>query len=218
MIKPQRDNTPSGTIPYEQLLAADFDWALREGSMHFERDSSVHKTLMKIAAKLDAPGISYAVAGGIAAFYHGYRRFTEHVDILITKKGLDRAHKELEGLGYLPPFAGSKQLRDVETGVRIDFLVTGTYPGDGKPKAVAFPDPSDAAVEIGGIKFINVNTLVTLKIISGSVPGRLKDWGDVQELIRTLPLPRDLADQLDASVRDKFVELWDQVQQTPEQP
>jgi hypothetical protein len=50
------------------------------------------------------------------------------------------------------------------------------------------------------------------------VPGRLKDWGDVQELIRMLHLPREFAAELDASVRDKFLELWDQVQQTPEQP
>ena len=34
-------------VVYEQLLNRDLDWALREGSMHFERDSAVHKTLRK---------------------------------------------------------------------------------------------------------------------------------------------------------------------------
>jgi len=32
--------------------------------------------------------------------------------------------------------------------VRIEFLVSGQYPGDGKPKPVAFPDPADVAVKI----------------------------------------------------------------------
>jgi hypothetical protein len=35
----------------------------------------------------------------------------------------------VEGRGYLPPFAGSKNLRDTESGVRIEFLVAGDYPG-----------------------------------------------------------------------------------------
>jgi hypothetical protein len=36
-------------ITYEQRLNSNFDWALREGSMHFEKESAVHKTLRKIA-------------------------------------------------------------------------------------------------------------------------------------------------------------------------
>ena len=52
------------------------------------------------------------------------------------------------GLGYIPPFTGSKNLRDTEHGVRIEFLIAGEFPGDGKPKPVAFPDPAEAGVEI----------------------------------------------------------------------
>jgi hypothetical protein len=59
----------------------------------------------------------------------------------VTREGLQRVHESLEGRGYLPPFRGSKQLRDTDTGVRIKFLTTGDYPGDGKPKPVAFPQP-----------------------------------------------------------------------------
>ena len=83
--------------------------------------------------------IPYAVAGGMALFSHGFRRFTEDVDILVTREGLDRLHRELEGLGYVPLFPGSKNLRDADSGVRVEFLVTGDFPGDGKPKPVAFP-------------------------------------------------------------------------------
>ena len=87
----------------------------------------------------------------MAMFLHGYRRFTEDVDLLVTREGLTQVHKHLEGLGYLAPFAGSKQLRDTENGVRIEFLVTGEYPGDGKPKPVMFPDPATVSIEIDGV-------------------------------------------------------------------
>ena len=65
-------------------------------------------------------------------------------------RGSGTIHAKLEGLGYVPPFSGSKNLRDAEHGVRIEFLIAGEFPGDGKPKPVAFPDPDDVGVEIDG--------------------------------------------------------------------
>src|SRR5262245_44510040 len=106
-------------IAYETRLDRDLSWALREGSMHFEKESAVHKALGKITKRLSELGIPYAVVGGMAMFFHGYRRFTEDVDILVTAEGLKKIHDSLEGLGYLPPFQGSKHLRDEELGVRI---------------------------------------------------------------------------------------------------
>ena len=98
-------------------------------------------------------GIPYCVAGGMALFQHGYRRFTEDVDILVTREGLKEIHSRLDGLGYLPPFPRSKNLRDTENGVRIEFLVAGDFPGDGKPKPLAFPDPTAAGTLSQGILF-----------------------------------------------------------------
>ena len=31
---------------------------------------------------------------------------------------------------------------------KINFLLAGDFPGDGKPKPVTFPDPREAAVEL----------------------------------------------------------------------
>ena len=87
----------------------------------------------------------------MALFGHGLRRFTEDVDLLVTHESLKEIHQQPEGLGYLPPFRGSKNLRDTETGVKIEFLVTGDYPGDGKPKPVAFPDPAGFTLEKDGL-------------------------------------------------------------------
>ncbi len=200
---------------YEQRLNADPRWALREGSMHFDKENGVFRSLDRITQRLDELGVPYAVAGGMALFFHGYRRFTEDVDILVNKAGLEVIHKALRGLGYVPPFEASKNLRDTQTGVRIEFIVTGDYPGDGKPKPVAFPDPADAAAVVGGVKCLKLATLVELKLTSGMAPWRLKDLADVQEMIRTLDLPLELAEQLNPFVQESFRGMWRQVQLTP---
>jgi hypothetical protein len=201
--------TPSAMATYEDQLNRDPRWALSEGSRHFEEDSAVFKALYAIALRLKALGIPYAVVGGMALFRHGLRRFTEDVDILVTKDGLKTIHEKLEGLGYLPPFANSKHLRDTEHGVKIEFLTTGDYPGDGKKKPVSFPDPKSVSFEADGIHYINLPKLVELKLASGMTnPGRLKDLSDVLELVKTLRLPIDFADQLDPFVQEKFKELW----------
>ena len=87
---------------YEKRLKSDSRWALSEGSRHFEENSAVFSALHKIARRLDELKIPYAVVGGMALFKHGYRRFTEDVDILVSKEGLKRLHRELEGLGLSP--------------------------------------------------------------------------------------------------------------------
>src|SRR3954452_11164354 len=110
--------------------------------MHFDEKSSVHRTLRAITKRLDDLSIPYAVVGGMALFAHGFRRFTEDVDLLVTRESMDRVLRELEGLGYVQPAGTTTKLRDTQTGVRIEFLISGGYPGDGKSKPVQFPDPA----------------------------------------------------------------------------
>ena len=57
--------------------------------------------------------------------------------------------------------------------------------------------------------FLPLAKLIELKLASGlSAPHRLKDLADVLELGRAAQLPRELAQELDESVRAKFDELW----------
>ena len=187
--------------------------------MHFEKQGPVHRSLERIVRRLEDLGIPYAVAGAMAMFFHGFERFTTDVDILVTREGLKEIHDRLVGLGYLPPFEGSKHLRDADTGVRIEFLTTGDYPGDGKPKPIAFPHPDEASVEIEGMKFLTLPVLVGLKIASGMTnPGRLSDLGDVQKMVLALDLPEDLAEQLHPFVQEKYKELWTAVRDNPVEP
>jgi hypothetical protein len=185
--------------------------------MHFDQNNAVHRALRRITARLQELGVPHAVVGGMAMFFHGFRRFTEDVDILVTREGLAEIHRKLEGLGYVPPFQGSRHLRDAELGVKIEFLTAGDYPGDGKPKPVAFPDPAQVAETLDGIPCANLPTLVELKLASGMTnPNRLKDISDVQEMIRVLRLPREMAGRLNPFVRVRFEELWDLLHQAGE--
>lgn len=175
--------------------------------------------MQKVANRLDNLRIPYVFAGDIALCAHGYVMNTVDVDLLVTPEDLTRVHRELEGLGYLPPYTGSRNLRDVDTGVAIEFIVTGAYPGDGKPKPVAFPDPRNCGVEKDGLKFIALNALVELKLASGMTsPRRMKDLTDVMELIDICKLKDDFANELNPYVRDKFLELWRIVQSDSGQP
>src|SRR5687767_586618 len=142
-------------MTYEERMRQGGAAAIEEASRFLMGAGPVHVSLQKITQRLDQLGIPYAVCGGMALVAHGYDRTTADVDILVDAAGLAAVHAALDGLGYVPPFEGSKHLRDTETKVRIEFLVTGQFPGDGKPKPVAFPDPRHVAVEIRGIRYLN---------------------------------------------------------------
>ncbi len=184
--------------------------------MHTDRQSAVFLTLDKLARQLAALKVTYAVAGGLAVFYHGYRRFAEDIDILVTREGLLRLGKHLDELGYEPLTESNRKLRDRESGVRVQFLVCGDFPGDGKPKPVAFPDPADARIERDGVQWLDLPSLINIKLASGiAVPARLRDLADVQELIRVLKLPEDFSHDLQGFVRERYLELWDAAQEGP---
>jgi hypothetical protein len=207
-------------LPYEQRLKLDRRWSMDEGDRYFQRDDSVFKTLRKISHRLESIHVPYAVAGGMALEAHGFRRLTVDVDILVSRGDLKTVHDQLDGSGYIPPFAGSKNLRDTEHGVRIEFLIAGEFPGDGKPKAVSFPDPEEAGVQINGVRYLTLPKLVELKLASGMTGGlhRLKDFADVIALIETLGLAAEFVDQLNPYVRDKYLELWQGIRDSPVGP
>jgi len=123
-------------------------------------------------------------------FFHGYRRFTEDIDLLVSRAGFDRLKEHLDDLGLVLVPHGGRHPRDVETGVRVELLVTGEFPGDRKPLPFVFPDPTPVAIKLAGLPCLRLPVLIELKVAAGlSSPGRLKDIADVQELIRVLGLP-----------------------------
>lgn len=166
------------------------------------------------ASFLDAAGIPYAIVGALALNEAGYRRATVDVDVLLTREGLERFKEQNLGRGYLERRPGGLGLRDTEHGVDVDVVLSGDYPGDGEPKPVAFPDPAKAAERGARVALLPLPRLVELKLASGmTAPHRLRDLADVQELVRTAALPRELAGELDPYVREKFLELWQAVRE-----
>jgi hypothetical protein len=128
---------------------------------------------------------------------------------------LETMHRELVGLGYVPAFEGArKKFRATREGVPIEIIISGEYPGDGKPKPISFPDPSSASVEIDGVRVVTLEKLIELKLASGmTAPDRLKDLADVQELIKIRGLSEDFAEHLDTYVREQFLQLLRGVEQ-----
>ena len=167
-------------------------------------------TLKRLAKDLDDKQIAYCVIGAIALNQHGYQRFTQDIDLLMTREGLQKFTQELIGKGYRPAFEGAtRKFRATEENVPIEVITSGEYPGDGKPKSVIFPEPTENWVEIDGIKTITLDKLIELKLASGMTgAGRRRDLADVQDLIRILGLEASFADRLDTSVQSMYHELY----------
>jgi len=183
--------------------------ALEDADGFFMKTGKLYQAAFALARRLDDAKIPYAIAGALALGAHGYERMTADVDLLLTAEGLERFKRLYLGRGYVEKFAGSKGMRDAETGISIDVLLAGDFPGDGRPKPVVFPDPAVAAVEGERFRILALPRLVELKLASGmTAPHRLKDLADVLELIRAAHLPRELSMALDPSVRQKYDELW----------
>ena len=199
---------------FERRLRDNYLLLLKEASEYYMARGDVFTTLQNLAHRLEDAKIPYALVGGLALAAHGFVRMTQDVDLLMTQEGLDAFKEKFLGRGYLLAFSGAKKtFRDTETQVRIEILVTGDYPGDGKPKPVVFPDPSIVFTELGGMRVIPLETLIELKLASGmSAPHRLRDLADVQDLIAALQLPIAFAEKLDESVRDTFRQLWHSAQ------
>lgn len=176
-------------------------------------DADVQRAVAKLVRLLEQARIPYAIIGAMALNEYGYRRVTVDVDLLLTSEGLATFKRAHLGRGYLEKFPGSKGMRDTEYDVTIDVVITGEYPGDGKPKPVCFPDPAVAAIRGENVALLELPQLIELKIASGmTAPHRLRDLADVIELIRIKRLGREMADRLDPWVRGKYAELWEAAQ------
>jgi len=178
----------------------------------------VFETMKRLAQRLEAEGIPYAVIGGMALAAHGYVRMTLDVDILLTSEGLARFREKLVGRGYVASFPGAaKSYRDAETNVKIEIITAGEFPGDGLPKPVSFPEPEGQTVEEDDVLVINLEKLIELKLASGlSATHRMRDLADVQDLIIALNLPLELKDKLDESVRSEYQRIWEAATNDPQ--
>src|SRR4051812_42560315 len=137
--RPRRDRLGSRRM---DPITSRFDAALENARRFFVGEADVQKALRKLVEVLHHERIPYAIAGALALNAYGYERVTVDVDVLLTREGLADFKAKYLGRGYSEKFKGSRGVRDTEHGVNVDVLVSGEFPGDGKPKPVAFPDPA----------------------------------------------------------------------------
>lgn len=193
---------------FQQIISSPVS-AYQEGLRFFMGEGILNETLRRVVGDLEKKDIDYNVIGAVALNQYGYRRFTEDIDLLLTKEGLEKFRRELVGLDYRPAFEGAvRKFRTTAENVTIEIITAGEFPGDGKPKPVVFPNPNESETEIDGVKTVGLEKLVELKLASGmTAPHRLKDLADVQELVKIKNLTADFAEKLNPFVREKFLEL-----------
>jgi hypothetical protein len=166
----------------------------------------VPATMRRLVRRLERAGITHAVMGGMAVFAHGHERLTNDVDVLLTRAGLEEFRRRFVPKCYEQNPKRSRRFVDKKDGVTVDILVTGLYPGRGDPGPVAFPDPEAVREPIKKIHYINLATLIQLKLAAR----RHQDFADVVNLIAVHDLDESFADQLHPTLRRDYIECLEE--------
>jgi hypothetical protein len=179
---------------------------LKEIDMFFEGRGREHKTMRRLVKKLEKAKIPYAIVGGMAVNAHHYERTTRDVDVLLTSEGFAEFRRRFVPKDYDPVGRHPRRFFDRTNKVTFDVLVTGFFPGSGKPGPIAYPNPAEVSETIESIQVIDLRTLIQLKLAAR----RYRDFGDVVELIRFNNLDESFADRLHPSVRRDYVECLEE--------
>ena len=174
--------------------------------LFFAGKGPVHQTMRRVVRLLDKARIPYVIIGGMALQVHGYERMTKDVDVLLTRPGFDE-FRRLYVPKYFEPVPGfSRRFVDRKNQRGVDILLTGLYPGRGKPGPIAFPDPERVRQQIKSVQYLELVPLIELKLAAR----RHRDFADVVELIRYNNLDESFLDRLHQSVRQDFIECLEE--------
>lgn len=201
MAKPSRSKLPAA-----REKPFSFSRRLEEIGIFFAKRSPQHQTMRRLVRRLKKAGIPYAIMGGMAVNAHGAERTTKDVDVLLTPEGLEQFRRIYVGTEYEPVEGRPRRFREHQSGVTVDCLVTGKFPGSGKPGPFAFPSPEEASQEIDKIQVITLPQLIQLKLAAR----RYYDFGDVVFLIDVHNLGESFLGQLHPSVHQDFIECLEE--------
>jgi hypothetical protein len=174
--------------------------------MFFNKDDRIHQTMRRVSDKLHQAQIPYAVVGGMAVNAHRYVRTTADVDFLLTPAGMASFLQTVAPGEFSNSPGHPRRFIDAATGVTFDILLTGLFPGSGRPGPIAYPDPDLVSEVIDNTRVLNLSTLIELKLAAS----RYKDFGDVVELIRVHNLDESFSAKLHPSVRGDFIECLEE--------
>ncbi len=182
-------------------------WEQLKGvSMFFSGKDEVHKSMRRVVKHLERAKIPYAVVGGMAVLAHRYRRTTDDVDILLTAEGLAEFRRRFVPKNYDTVPKRSRRFADRTNDVTIDFLITGMFPGSGKPGPISYPDPVAVSQTIDDIRVLDLPTLIQLKLAAR----RYQDFADVVNLIRANKLDESFLEKLHRTVHSDYIECLEE--------
>jgi len=184
----------------------NFWQGLKEIDMFFQGRDPVHKTMRRAAKRLEKANIPYAVVGGMAVFAQGYRRTTNDVDVLLTPEGFAEFCRRFVPKDYEKLPKRPRRFKDRTSAINLDILVTGYFPGSGKPGPIAYPDPAGVSETIDNVRVLDLVTLVQLKLAAR----RYQDFADVVNLIRFNGLDESFARRLHPSVHSDYTECLEE--------
>lgn len=150
-----------------------------------------------LVSALDAAGVRYLIAGGLAVNVYGYLRFTKDVDVVVqlVPDNIERAFTALSNLGYRPlvPITAAQFSDNTQRerwindkGMKVLQFWSDTHRET--PVDVFVIEPFDfdsefsqsSAKLLGGIAvhFVSIPTLIRMK----ETAGRTQDKLDIDEL------------------------------------
>ena len=181
---------------------------VQEMRRHYAHSRDIATVLESLRRRFAEAEIPFAVVGAIALQHYGYVRHTEDIDIVTTPDGLNKIHETQVGRGIVPRGPGlRKRLRETEHVVNIDVITSGEHAGSQDSPVVYPPPDSEAFVEVEGLRYPTLESLITFKIASGVWGHRPQDLADVHRLIRINHLAEEFGDRLHPMLREKFLEL-----------
>jgi hypothetical protein len=204
--RPRKGRTKTKLRPFS------FMRRLEEIGMFFRKQSPQHQTMRRLVRRLEKAGVPYAIMGAMALNAHKAERTTADVDVLLTPSGLEIFRSELLPRFYRTVEGRARRFVEKKSGVTVDCLVTGRFPGSGKPGPIAFPDPEAASEEIDKIRVITLPHLIQLKLAAR----RHKDFGDVVFLIQVHELDETFLQQLHPSLHRDFIECLEEMRREEE--
>lgn len=183
-----------------------FSERLKEIDMFFQGTDRVHQTMHRVADRLEAANIPYAIAGGMAVNAHRHERTTKDVDFLVNQAGFMEFKRCFVPQEFDLSPGHPRRFVDRANGVTFDFLVTGLFPGSGRPGPFAYPDPQDVSELIQDRCVLNLPVLIQLKLAAR----RYQDFADVVNLIRENDLDEAFQEKLHPSVHGDYIECLEE--------
>jgi hypothetical protein len=202
MMRSDAETSEPGRVP----KPFSFTRRLKEIDMFFEGRDAVHRTLRRLVKRLEKAKIPYAIVGAMAVNAHRYERTTKDVDVLLTPAGLDEFRRLFVPKDYDPVPKWPRRFVDRTDKIGVDVLVTGLFPGRGKPGPIAYPDPAQVGEAIDKYRVVDLVTLIQLKLAAR----RYQDFADVVNLIDVHDLDELFAGRLHPTLHRDYIECLEE--------